>query len=256
MPEIFKKLDAWAGGIPDRLLRRMPGPRISITTSRPLVSFTFDDVPDTALTNGARILEEHGVRGTFYISGSLAGSEEPDRTLITEEGCRELVARGHEIGCHTFSHMKVRHMSVEAIDADLERNEHYLAQIEKTASKRNFAYPYNAGSFSARRIFENRFSTCRMGGEQINRGSVNPVFLHGVEIRQPETHAQGLTGRIDELVAEPGWLIFFTHDIAPTPTPYGCTPETFEMLVAYALLRGCTVLPVRDALAQLDIRRP
>ncbi|RCS25153.1 polysaccharide deacetylase [Phyllobacterium salinisoli] len=251
MPDIFKRLDAWAGSIPDRLLRRMPGPRIFIETSRPLVSFTFDDVPDTALTNGARILEEHGVRGTFYISGSLAGREEPDRTLITQDGCRALVAHGHEIGCHTFSHIKVRHMNHEAIDADLERNGQYLDAIEKTASKRNFAYPYNAGSFSARRIFGKRFSTCRMGGEQINRGSVNPAFLHGVEIRQPESHALGLTRRIDELVAKPGWLIFFTHDIAQKPTPYGCTPETFETLVAHALLRGCTVLPVRDVLAQL-----
>ena len=36
---------------------------------RPLVSITFDDVPDTALVNGARVLERHGVRGTFYIAG-------------------------------------------------------------------------------------------------------------------------------------------------------------------------------------------
>ncbi|KXF79185.1 polysaccharide deacetylase [Paramesorhizobium deserti] len=251
MPEVLNKLDFWADRITDRLLRRMPGPRISIETSRPLVSFTFDDVPDTALANGARILEEHGVRGTFYIAGSLAGREEPDRALITREGCLELAARGHEVGCHTFSHKKVRHVGAKAMEADLERNRHHLDQIEESAGKRNFAYPYNAGSFRTRHVFERRFATCRAGGEGINRGSVNPFFLHGVEIRQPESHALGLTGRIDELVAEPGWLIFFTHDIASKPTPFGCTPETFDKLVSYTLSSGCAVLTVRDAVAEL-----
>ncbi|MCB8835211.1 polysaccharide deacetylase family protein, partial [Escherichia coli] len=73
MPDILKKLDYWSDRITDRLMRRMPGPRLHIPVSRPVVSFTFDDVPDTALTNGARILEDHGVRGTFYIAGSLEG---------------------------------------------------------------------------------------------------------------------------------------------------------------------------------------
>ena len=38
-----------------------------------------------------------------------------------------------------------------------------------------------------RGIFGSRFETCRAGGERINRGAVNPAFLWGVEIRQPES---------------------------------------------------------------------
>ena len=36
----------------------------------PLVSFTFDDVPKSAATAGAAILEQHDARGTFYVIGS------------------------------------------------------------------------------------------------------------------------------------------------------------------------------------------
>ena len=28
----------------------------------------------------------------------------------------------------------------------------------------------------------------------------------------------------DEAVATNGWLIFYTHDVADTPSPWGCTP--------------------------------
>ncbi len=256
MPEILNKLDYWSDRITDRLMRRLPGPRIHIPTSRPMVSFTFDDVPDTALTNGAHILESHGVRGTFYIAGSLEGQVEPKRTLISRDGCRALAQQGHEIGCHTFSHTKVSHMGRQRLSADLQQNKDYLDAIDPRDDRRNFAYPYNAGSLWGRGIFQKNFQTCRSGGERINRGSVNPVFLSGVEIRQPESHALGLTGWIDTLISEPGWLIFFTHDIAAQPTDFGCTPETFERLVAYTLERGCMVLPVKDALDQFSAGRP
>ena len=41
----------------------------------PMVSFTFDDLPKSAVTTGAEMLEAHGARGTFYVSGSLVGAD-------------------------------------------------------------------------------------------------------------------------------------------------------------------------------------
>jgi peptidoglycan/xylan/chitin deacetylase (PgdA/CDA1 family) len=246
-------IDRVSDRLTDRLMRHVHRPRIEVPTQIPYVSFTFDDVPDTALTNGARILENHGVRGTFYIAGGLMGRVEPDRRLIDAEGCRALAAAGHELGSHTFAHPKVRHLSPKTIAADLDRNDAFLDAIDGGTERRNFAYPYNVGSFPARNIFADRFVTARAGGERINRGPVNPAFLYSVEIRQPESHAQGLVRWIDDVAAAPGWLIFFTHDIAATPTPFGCTPETFEMLVSHAVTRGCTILPVRDVLARFRL---
>ena len=56
------------------------------------------------------------------------------------------------------------------------------------------------------------------------------------------------------MIDRPGWLIFFTHDIAPVPTPYGCTPATFDGLVAHAVSRGCAVMPVEEALDRMNLR--
>jgi hypothetical protein len=77
---------------------------------------------------------------------------------------------------------------------------------------------------------------------------VDPLMLKAVEIRQPEEHARGLTRWIDDVAANPGWLIFFTHDITATPTHYGCRPETLERLVSHAIERQCDILPVCEAL--------
>ncbi|MCA1442479.1 polysaccharide deacetylase family protein [Ensifer sp. IC4062] len=250
MPEIARKIEGLVDRLANRLIWRFARQRLRLETEAPLVSFTFDDVPDTALDHGAAILERHGARGTFYIAGGLAGQVEADRTLISPAGCSELLARGHEIGCHTFSHRRMRDIS--ALGRDLDRNAAYLEGVGVAAAPANFAFPYNAAWPLARPELRRRYRTCRAGGEAINRGLVDPLMLKAVEIRQPEQHARELRRWIDDVVERPGWLVFFTHDIAPSPTPYGCTPETFDHLVRHAVGKGCQVLPVDQVLDRIN----
>src|ERR1700730_17337813 len=125
MPNPLPLLDR----IATRLVRHFPGPRQPITRARPVVSFTFDDVPETALTNGAGILEAHEARGTFYVSGGLSGRDDYGCSMLSGEGYGELAARGHELACHTFSHASVRTFSVKRLAEDLDRNARYLADV-------------------------------------------------------------------------------------------------------------------------------
>jgi peptidoglycan/xylan/chitin deacetylase (PgdA/CDA1 family) len=238
----------------NRLIQATPRQVMQIPTREPIVSFSFDDVPLSALEVGAAILEAHGVHGTFYIAGGLAGRVEPGRTLIDAAGCRQLAARGHEIGCHTFAHPDLRHVDRAFLRADLARNADYLDAVDPRPGRRNFAYPYGSASLGKRAMLAKAFRTCRAGGEAINRGPTDPTFLRGVEIRQPEAYVSLLTRWIDALVAKPGWLIFFTHDISPAPTPYGCTAAAFERLVRHAVERGCRVLTVDAALDRMGLR--
>ncbi|MEI2298189.1 polysaccharide deacetylase family protein [Ensifer sp. MJa1] len=250
MADLMRTIDGLVDRVANRLIWRFAAKPRDVKTGVPLVSFTFDDVPDSALHNGAAILERHGVRGTFYIAGGLAGRVEPGRTLISSEGCSELAARGHEIGCHTFSHSKMRRLGA-GLARDLDGNADYLRRSGVDRAATNFAFPYNAAWPLARRELGRRYRTCRAAGESINRTAVDPLMLKAVEIRQPEADARMLTGWIDDVVTRPGWLVFFTHDIAARPTPFGCTPETFEYLVQYAVDKGCAVLPVEQVLDRL-----
>lgn len=248
MPDLMTRLDELTQRVTNRLLWALPGETIHVPTDVPVVSFTFDDVPDTALTAGAEILERYDARGTFYIAGGLLGSVEPQRRLIDAEGCRALAARGHEVACHTYAHPNIRHLSRRALGADLDRNADALAAIMPGFVPSNFAFPYNAGSFSARPELARRFRTARGGGEGINRGVTDRTFLKGVAIQQPDESALALTAMIDDLVKNPGWLVFYTHDVSERPTPYGTTPAVFETLVAHARSCGCALLTVDEAL--------
>ncbi len=247
LPQLF---DGLVDRLANRLIWKMAPRGRTIRTEEPIVSFTFDDVPDTALTHGAAILERYGARGTFYIAGGLEGRIEADRTLLDRDGCLELFRRGHEIGCHTFAHRRVRSHG-RLLASDLQRNALFREAAGINRPARNFAFPYNAAWPPARPALAARYLTCRGAGEAINRGAVDPLMLQAVEIRQPEEHARGLTTWIDDVANQPGWLIFFTHDIAETPTSYGCTPDTFEHLVRHARDRGCRLLTVEDATAAL-----
>lgn len=214
MPDLLQTVDGLVDRVANRLIWRFASKPRDVVTDVPLVSFTFDDVPDTALHNGATILERHGVRGTFYIAGGLADRVEVDRTLISAKGCADLASRGHEVGCHTFSHSKIRRLGGVALARDLDRNADYLKRSGVEPAATNFAFPYNAAWPLSRRELGRRYRTCRAGGESVNRSGVDPLMLKGVEIRQPEVDARALTGWIDDVVARPGWLVF-----SPTTSP-------------------------------------
>src|SRR5690606_33836113 len=168
MPDVMTRTSQLTDRLSNRLIWKMATKTRTVDTDVPLVTFTFDDVPDTALTHGATILERHGAKGTFYIAGSLGGQVEPDRTLISPEGCRELARRGHEIGCHTFAHRRIRTFGRSLAD-DLDHSRHYLSECGVEQMPRNFAFPYNAAWPLARRILKRRYLTCRGAGEAINR---------------------------------------------------------------------------------------
>src|SRR5690349_11383669 len=79
--------------------------RAQIAPDRPVVTFTFDDFPKSAL-NGADIVEKHGGRAGFYACTSLMGQKSPVMgEMFDAAALKELGARSHEIGAHSHSHL-------------------------------------------------------------------------------------------------------------------------------------------------------
>src|SRR5215831_4131083 len=70
-----------------------------VRTAVPIVSFTFDDFPRSALLRAAPILKRYGVRGTYYASLGLMGTQGPPGAMFQAEDLGELVQQGHELGC-------------------------------------------------------------------------------------------------------------------------------------------------------------
>lgn len=242
--------NSFAERVAHQLARRFPVRQIDIAPERPIVSFSFDDVPVSALVNGAAILERHGVHGTFYAAGAVAGGELDGQPILGEADYRALAARGHEIGHHTFSHRTAWAMG-RNYATDLDRNDAFLAPINAVAA-RNFAYPYGRASLWTRGQIGRRFRSARGVETGINRNDTDLDLLRAVGIEGHMAAGDVLTF-IDDVAAHPGWLIYLTHDVQERPSRFGTTPAILETLVRHALARGCEVLSVDEALDRLGV---
>lgn len=238
-----------------RFLARTVATRVATArNAAPLVSFTFDDVHATAATEGGALLERHGARGTFYVAGGLIGTTVPDRQAASLEQCAALHRRGHEIGCHSFSHRPVASHGTSALAADLARNRAVFDATGERIALRNFAYPFNATSLAAKRQLERLFTTCRGGVPGINAGRVDLGFLRAVELHDNGIDAAGARAWVEEAVRRVGWLIFFSHGVRDEAEPWRCTPRLLESAVTAALGAGCDVLTVDAATERMGFR--
>src|ERR1700710_2571511 len=104
----------------------------------PMVSFTFDDVPKSAATVGAALLEAHGATATYYVIGSQVGTSSALWDMVDGDDIVDLHRRGHEIACHSFSHKRACDLDAATLRAEVEHNQHYLRSLDPSIQIENF----------------------------------------------------------------------------------------------------------------------
>jgi peptidoglycan/xylan/chitin deacetylase (PgdA/CDA1 family) len=95
-----------ADALPRRVLVRR-GP-----SARRRVALTFDDGPDALTDAYLDVLDRFGARATFFVVGSACARH--------PEALRHVVARGHEVGGHGFSHTPFTKLDATALRAELD----------------------------------------------------------------------------------------------------------------------------------------
>jgi peptidoglycan/xylan/chitin deacetylase (PgdA/CDA1 family) len=230
------------------LARNVPTKKLGMRNTKPIISFTFDDVPASACDTGARILEQYGVRGTFYIAGAGYGRESPVGTLATPEQLRPMWLRGHEIGCQTYFHSPVSRLTRDQLELEFDCNQAALKRIDGKVQVRNFAYPYGDLSFGARRQLEALFDCCRSVDHGINSGVANLGALKSWPLENATLDRSRITALIADTIRTNGWLIFFSHDVVERPSRYGVDPGLLEWTVKAAKQSGAIVVPIADSL--------
>jgi peptidoglycan/xylan/chitin deacetylase (PgdA/CDA1 family) len=231
-----------------RLAMHMPVTSVRLANEQPMVSFTFDDVPRSAVTNGAAVLDEYGASGTFYVSGGTVGTRTQLWDLANADDLAALHAKGHELACHTYSHRSVYDMNAPAMASDIGRNRGYLEGLSPSVKVSNFAYPFGLGSFAGKRQLQALFKSCRSIVPGINQGDVDLQFLKSVPLVESRLDRKGIDRAMDAAVESNGWLIFYTHDVAETPSPYGCSLQFLEHALDAADRRNISITNVANAL--------
>lgn len=233
--------------------RRIAFRAATFRPDRPLLSITFDDFPRSAGVEGGRVLEAHGVRGTFYVASGLLDRRSDVWTVAGADAIVDLAARGHEMALHGHAHLPAPAMRPSAFAADLAANRAALRRLLPGATHESYAYPYGLCGLAQKRWLSRSVRASRSVMAGINRGRIDLDFLRAVEISERSLRAIPMEGWLDRLAQEGGWLILFTHDVCDTPSPYGTTTRALEAAVTGALGRGIDIMPVRQALDRCGI---
>jgi peptidoglycan/xylan/chitin deacetylase (PgdA/CDA1 family) len=226
-----------------------------ISPQRPLISFSFDDFPRSALLAGGAILNRLGLAGTYYASLGLLGREEPSGQMFVSGDIPTLLEQGHELGCHTFSHCDSWETETKTFEDSIIENRAALTRLFPSAEFKSFSYPISLPRPRTKAKVAEYFLCCRGGGQTLNVGRTDLNQLSAYFLEKSRHNIQTIKDLIDHNRQVRGWLIFATHDISDHPSPFGCTPEFFADVVQHAVSSGARILPVVRALESMHVSK-
>jgi peptidoglycan/xylan/chitin deacetylase (PgdA/CDA1 family) len=169
---------------------------------RPYICVSFDDGLKNCL-RAARIMDEFGARGCFFICPSIIGETDerklkefcvrkltlPATEMLTWDDVEALLKTGHEIGSHTMSHNVLSRISAGQMRDEVAGS--YECLTRRLGGVKHFAWP--EGRFfhftvdAARAVFDAGFRTCASAER-------------GCHVAMPETRS-GLCVRRDYIAA-------------------------------------------------------
>jgi len=247
---VYRADPSLAGKLRRRLVRlahRRPAVR---RPDKALVTFAFDDAPASATRRGAEILEARGLKGVYYLSAGLAGETGHMGLYATRDDMKRVAAAGHEIGCHTYSHLDCGQATGARIADDMELNAALLADWGVAEQLDTFAYPYGDVSFPAKAEAARRFVLSR----GLHHGLIEPgVDLNqapavGIEGEHGEATARAWLGRAAERRA---WLILYSHNVEAEASRFGASADAMIRLIAEALALGFEVVSASEGAARV-----
>jgi peptidoglycan/xylan/chitin deacetylase (PgdA/CDA1 family) len=218
-----------------------------IRLREPVISFTFDDVPRSAIENGQAILNKYGFPGTFYISMKLMSEEGFDFKKSDAELLGRIVDKGSELACHTFSHLHFFSSDEKDILSDLQNNQAFIESILPGYRFQNISYPFGEQTLAARKIMKQRFRSARSVYRGLNAGKTDLNCLRSVRLYDTIS-LDSVFDMIQTAVDKKAWLIFYTHDVMENPSAYGCSPSYFEEVVRHCHDKNLNVLTVNETL--------
>jgi len=231
-----------------RLLFRRP---LVLENSRPIISFTFDDFPRSALHTGGAILRGADFAGTYYASLGLMGTETPTGRMFVAEDLDAALEQGHELGCHTFAHCNSWETDASAFESSVMENRRTLSALAPQTCFRTLSFPITPPRPLTKRRVASQFACARGSGQTFNAGTIDLNNLYAYFIEQARGRLDRIEAVVEENTRRRGWLIFATHDVCDMPTPFGCTTTFFEHVVRLAVTSGAKILPVVAALEEV-----
>jgi peptidoglycan/xylan/chitin deacetylase (PgdA/CDA1 family) len=211
----------WPDAVAPLAPPRTMGPAFhSAAISSPHLTLTFDDGPHGSLTPRLLdLLARRRVKCTFYVIGR--------NVEAYPEIARRIVAEGHEIANHTWTHPQLSRLSAERVAEELRRTHETVLEVTGVRMT-NLRPPYGAFNDSVRRVAFDRH------GYDTIMWSVDPL----------DWKYRNASRVTRELVkgAAPG-AVLLCHDIHPSTV--AAMPSTLDQLLG----RGFQFVTVAELMA-------
>jgi peptidoglycan/xylan/chitin deacetylase (PgdA/CDA1 family) len=229
-------------GITVGLLPGMAQAAVHNPAAAPLVSFTFDDGFQSALTQAAPTLQKYGLTGTSYVPTGCVGMTTVPNTCrasdttpyMTWAQIKQLqTTYGWEIGSHTVDHVclassgddcQANVLTPAQMEAQLANSKSALAAqgINATA----FAPPYGDYTPAVVAKVAKYYSSMRGFADLGNNAwPLGDYLIRNVPVQEVTTTVAALKAKVDEAIATKTWVVFTFHDIAVTPSR---TPDDYQ----------------------------
>ncbi len=187
-----------------------------------MIALTFDDGPHPQYTQEILdILDRYDIRATFFLIGSCA-EQYPD--LVAKE-----VEKGHEIGNHTYSHLKLYQSSTSTLKEELAKTDGILSSLTQQKIS----------------LFRPPEGYCSKSIAAVTEDFGYKVILWNIDTRDwAHTPTEKIVSHVKKNVKSGDILLF--HDYIAKNSP---TPRALEVLIPFLLSEGYRFVTVSELIS-------
>jgi peptidoglycan/xylan/chitin deacetylase (PgdA/CDA1 family) len=235
-----------------------------------MVTLTFDDGWTSQYNNALPVLQENGLKGSFYIitqpmkdaDAAVANGEIND--YMTTVQVKALQTAGNEVSAHTVNHCNL--VTLLCPDAEIPNSKDPLNRQQEIVQSKNallaagitpvntFVYPYGEYNNRVITILKNQgFIGARSVDDGFNTKTTDKYALKSFNIDRNTTVAQVKTA-IDTAIANKYWLILTFHQVENTldnAQTEGTTKQLLSDVAAYLKQQQTNVVTMGQGLAQM-----
>lgn len=225
------------------------GRTFALGNDRPLVTFTFDDAPESVFTNAYPILNKFGYAATTYLSTKYIGG----KWYLKWDQVSMLSNAGWDIGSHGYDHRDLTELPIVEMKEEISRS--VLVLAEHGIRPVSFSSPYGKYDREVIKEVGVHFESHRKGWGSPN--GLNDMVKMDQYVISPfsldeTTTFEEVKKLIDTAASEGKWLVFLAHEVVQgKPGPYQVGVDTFQKIVEYVARKEGKVLTVKEVVKDL-----